>query len=94
MILIGIALIPVYGIYKQIIKNETFGDKPASDLELIIIAIFLFLPINVVPVHLPHPLGSRVNLFIDAYLARQGCNATTIPPIWWFLAGACVTCGL
>ena len=35
-----------------------------------IIAIFLFLPINVVPVHLPHPLGSRVNLFIDAYLAR------------------------
>ena len=42
VILIGIALIPVYGIYKQIIRNETFGDKPTSDLGLIIIAICFF----------------------------------------------------
>jgi hypothetical protein len=41
VILIGIVLIPAYGIYKQIIKNEIFGDNPASNLELIIIAISL-----------------------------------------------------
>lgn len=39
LLLLGITIIPVYGIYKQIILGETFGDKPMSDLGLI--AFFL-----------------------------------------------------
>lgn len=42
IILTGIALIPVYGIYKQIIQDEVFGDKPISDSGLIISAIISF----------------------------------------------------
>ncbi|HSD06724.1 hypothetical protein [Flavobacterium sp.] len=41
-ILIVIALIPVYGIYKQIIRGEQFGTKPMSDTSLIVAAIITF----------------------------------------------------
>ncbi|OAB28567.1 hypothetical protein SAMN05444395_101321 [Flavobacterium fryxellicola] len=43
LILIGIALFPVYGIYKQIFLGEIFGDKPMSDVGLTIFAIVMFL---------------------------------------------------
>lgn len=43
LILIGIALIPVYGIYKQIYQGEVFGDKPMSNLGLIVFVIFMLL---------------------------------------------------
>lgn len=43
LILIGIALIPVYGIYKQIFQGEVFGDKPMSNLGLIAFVIFMLL---------------------------------------------------
>jgi len=42
LILIVIALIPVYGIYKQIIRGEQFGTKPISDTGLIVAAIVTF----------------------------------------------------
>jgi hypothetical protein len=42
LILTAIALIPVYGIYKQIIQGEVFGDKPMSDSGLIVSAIIPF----------------------------------------------------
>lgn len=37
--LIGIGLIPIYGIYKQLFLKEQFGTKPLSDLGLILFLI-------------------------------------------------------
>jgi len=42
LILIPIGVLPIIGIYKQLIKGEEFGDKPMSDLGLIIFSIFIF----------------------------------------------------
>ena len=42
LLLIPIGILPVYGIYQQIILGEAFGDKPMSDLGLILFAIFIF----------------------------------------------------
>ena len=42
LILIGIGILPILGIYKQLIIGEKFGDKPISDLGLIIFAVFVF----------------------------------------------------
>lgn len=42
-ILIGITMIPVFGIYKQIFLGETFGDKPMSDIGLILFLGFMLL---------------------------------------------------
>ena len=42
LILIGLGLIPIYGIYKQLILGEQFGNTPLSDLGLIIFTIFIF----------------------------------------------------
>ncbi len=39
--LIGIALIPVYGAYKQLLKGEPFGDNPMSDVGLVIFLLFM-----------------------------------------------------
>ncbi len=41
LLLIGITLIPVYGIYKQIFMGETFGDNPMSDAGLIVFLVFM-----------------------------------------------------
>ena len=43
LLLTGIAALPVYGIYKQIILGEKFGDKPMPDAALIIFAVFIFV---------------------------------------------------
>ena len=40
LILIGVGMIPMFGIYKQLIIGEKFGDKPMSDNGLIIFSIF------------------------------------------------------
>ncbi len=40
--LIGIGIIPIFGIYKQIILGEKFGNNPMSDLGLIIFCVFIF----------------------------------------------------
>jgi hypothetical protein len=42
LLLTGIAALPVYGIYKQLILGEKFGDKPMPDAGLIIFAVFVF----------------------------------------------------
>lgn len=42
LILIVIFLIPIYGLYRQIIQNEKFGDKPISDKGLVIAAVISF----------------------------------------------------
>ena len=42
LILIGIGILPIFGIYKQLFIGEKFGDKPMSDLGLIIFALFVF----------------------------------------------------
>jgi len=42
LILTGIAILPIYGIYKQIILEVKFGDKPMSDAGLIIFCLVIF----------------------------------------------------
>ena len=42
LILIGIGILPIIGIYNQLILGEKFGDKPMSDLGLIIFCVFIF----------------------------------------------------
>ena len=42
LILIGVGMIPVFGIYKQLIIGEKFGDKPISDNGLIVFTLFTF----------------------------------------------------
>ena len=42
LIMIGIGNIPIFGIYKQFILGEKFGDNPMSDVGLIIFSIFIF----------------------------------------------------
>ena len=42
IILIGIGVIPIFGIYKQLILGEQFGTKPMSDLGLILFGILIF----------------------------------------------------
>ena len=42
LILVGTGTLPILGIYKQLIIGEKFGDKPMSDLGLIIFAVFVF----------------------------------------------------
>lgn len=43
LILIGIALIPIFAIYKQLILGEKFGTKPLSDTGVILFAVIMFL---------------------------------------------------
>jgi hypothetical protein len=42
LILIGIGILPIFGIYKQLILGEKFGDKPMSDFGLIIFCVLIF----------------------------------------------------
>jgi hypothetical protein len=42
LLLIGIGILPIYGMYKQLILGEKFGDKPMSDLELIVFSVCIF----------------------------------------------------
>ncbi len=42
LILAGIGFLPIYGIYKQLILGEAFGNKPMSDVGLIVFSIFVF----------------------------------------------------
>ncbi len=42
LILFVITLIPLFGIYEQIIQGGQFGDKPMSDSGLILFAVFVF----------------------------------------------------
>ena len=38
-----VGMLPIIGIYKQIILEEPFGDNPMSDLGLIVFSVFIFL---------------------------------------------------
>ena len=40
--LLGIGILPVFGIYKQLIVGEKFGDKPMTDSGIIIFCVFIF----------------------------------------------------
>jgi hypothetical protein len=42
VILIGIGIIPIIGIYKQLILGVKFGDEPMSNLGLILTSILIF----------------------------------------------------
>ncbi len=42
LILIGSGVLPIYGMYKQLILKEQFGDKPMSDLGLVLFCILIF----------------------------------------------------
>ena len=42
LILIGIGILPILGIYKQLILGEKFRDTPMSDFGLIIFYVFTF----------------------------------------------------
>jgi len=42
IILIGILVLPLYGIYEQIILGKPFGNNPMSDIGLIFLTIFVF----------------------------------------------------
>jgi hypothetical protein len=46
LILILVGVLPIIGIYKQIILEEPLGDNPISDLGLIIFSVFIFLLIG------------------------------------------------
>ena len=43
LILIGTSLIPLYGIYIQVLLEKSFGDSPMSNSGLIIFALASFL---------------------------------------------------
>ena len=42
VILIGLGIIPTYGIYKQLILKEAFGDHPMSDIRLIVFSLSIY----------------------------------------------------
>ena len=42
IILIGIGIIPINGIYKQLLLGEPFGNNPTSDVGLILFCLFIF----------------------------------------------------
>lgn len=42
LILIPVGILPIFGIYKQLILGDKFGDNPMSDLGLVILTIFIF----------------------------------------------------
>ena len=42
LIMICIGIIPIYGLYKQLILGEKFGDNPMSDSGLILFSILVF----------------------------------------------------
>lgn len=42
LLLAGLSVIPVMGIYKQLILGEPFGNSPMSDLGLILFSAFVF----------------------------------------------------
>ena len=42
IILIGIGILPIVGIYKQLILGEKFGSKPMSDIGLLFFAILIY----------------------------------------------------
>jgi len=42
VILIGVGMIPIFGLYKQIVLGEKFGNNPMSDVGLLFFALFVF----------------------------------------------------
>ena len=42
LILIGIGILPILGIYKQLILEEEFGSRPMSDTGIIVFSLFTF----------------------------------------------------
>ena len=42
LILIGIAVIPIIGIYKQLVQGDVFGDRPMSDNGLLLFCFLSF----------------------------------------------------
>jgi len=39
---LAVGIVPIIGIYKQLILGEKFGNKPISNIELIVVATFTF----------------------------------------------------
>ena len=46
LILIGIGILPIIGLYKQLILKQFFGDNPMSDFGLIIFSLFILIIIG------------------------------------------------
>ena len=43
IILVALGILPLFGIYKQLILGEPFGDNPMSDEGLILFSVFIYL---------------------------------------------------
>lgn len=41
LILIGTSILPLYGLYKQLVMGEPYGDNPTSDISLIIVCLLV-----------------------------------------------------
>lgn len=48
LILIPIAILPIFGMYKQLILGENFGNNPMSNIGLILFSIFIFSLIGLI----------------------------------------------
>lgn len=46
LILIPVGIMPIYGMYKQLLLGESFGSKPMSDTGFIVFSILVFLIIG------------------------------------------------
>ena len=43
LILIGTSILPLYGLYKQLVMGEPYGDNPTSDIGLIIVCLLVLV---------------------------------------------------
>lgn len=43
LILLGIGMVPLIGLYKQVVLKQLFGDNPMSDFGLIVFSLFIFI---------------------------------------------------
>ena len=41
VLIIGLGILPIYGIYQQLYLGEPFGDKPMSDMGLVLFAVLM-----------------------------------------------------
>lgn len=62
LILLPIGLLPIIGIYKQIILGEPFGGKPMPDIGLIIFTIFIFSLLGLFKVMKLKPILTMIKL--------------------------------
>lgn len=84
LLLIGIGVIPLFGIYNQLILGEDFGDNPMSDMGLVLFSIFiylmilLFLSIKLKTVISTNEIYFRFNPFLTKKVKRDEISSLQI----------------